>query len=275
MTESLEGCDAPQVSTVTEPAPCEVHRNHTSRLWFAWQAELGALFAPTGVAKRVSASVVVLPAGSTVALTHSSFAGGGMAKLADKVNEMPTPLSEMRILTVWFAASGTDSADAGPEHGVPVASSLQAISLPPQELNTEMTVSVPLVQVLRLRMPASGPAVNVYHTSLPVASQLDEPSLVAAEVLPLCDATRLAALAQSSFGGGPPMRDSSLYWLPHGEIAMPPKVLAESGDCSGMMRTAYQLPAVTVEFSVTVPQRCPMADWTSSVFVLHVPVPDS
>ena len=49
ITVSLAGWVAPQVSTVTVPAPCDVHVNHTSRLWLVWQDEAGAV-AVIGVA---------------------------------------------------------------------------------------------------------------------------------------------------------------------------------------------------------------------------------
>src|SRR5687768_1250946 len=101
-----------------------------SRLWLAWQTEPGAV-AVVGVAKRLSATNAPLPL-IEVAVTHSSLAGGGTTNDQFIVNAPPAPpLSETRILTVWFVST-IDSAEAGPEHGVPVASSLQASSVPPQ-----------------------------------------------------------------------------------------------------------------------------------------------
>lgn len=85
--------------------------------------------APTGVAKRVSAIAVVLPAGRIVALTHSSFDGGGTEN--DQLNvkfEPPESFSEMRIRTDWPGSSGSESSDAGAVQAT-VASSLQAISV--------------------------------------------------------------------------------------------------------------------------------------------------
>ena len=104
ITESLEGWAAPHVSTVTVPAPCEVQLNHTSRLWLVWQVEAGAV-AVIGVAKRVSAIAVVLPAARTVAVAHSSLAGGGTTKFQVRVNApVPVFFSDTRMRTDWFAA---------------------------------------------------------------------------------------------------------------------------------------------------------------------------
>ena len=257
MTESLAGCVAPQVSTCTEPAPCEVQLNHTSRLWLAWQVEAGAV-AVIGVAKRVSATAVVLPAVSTVAVAHSSLAGGGTTKLHVRVNA-PAPVffSDTRMRIDWFGASAKASLAASGFAQVAL-SSLQASSVPPQASNTEMTVSpVALPQVSRFRVPASAPPENEYHTSLPVASQLEAPSLVAFWRLPVTgDVVRAIALAQALLVGGAPISAYSSYWyvLPPG-IWPPKNVLG--GVCwtptPAITLITYQSPATTGADRVWMP----------------------
>ena len=121
-----------------------------------------------------------------------------------------------------------------------------------------MTVSPAAVpQVSRFRVPASAPPVNEYHTSLPAASQVEAPSLVAFWRLPVTgDVVRAIALAQALLVGGAPISAYISYWyvLPPG-IWPPKNVLA--GVCwtptPVITLITYQSPATTGADTVWMP----------------------
>ena len=144
----------------------------------------------------------------------------------------------------------------------PEASSLQAISVPPQPpVKTAMAVSMAEPAVLMFSVPVAV-VVTVYQRSLPPA-QLEVPSCVAEllgpvpnEPLTVVLRAKVAALAQLSFAGGPPIAIFNSYWVVRPPGNWPPKTafgVWTSMPTPPTTSTWYQVPAVTVEVTVWMP----------------------
>jgi hypothetical protein len=108
----------------------------------------------------------------------------------------------------------SDKQDDVPVQGAPPQSSLQPSSAPPHDAYTVKTVSIAEVQVSTLSVPAAV-VVTLYQMSLPGEPQEGTVSDEANDVSPRTDAApsvSVVAVAQVSFGGGPPKTAVILYW---------------------------------------------------------------